>query len=206
MRNFSAYKNDPELRDAFIAQLQSHQDQDQIIQGQYGQGANGDFRGCAIHSLAKIRGEELYPGNHQLLEDLIDYPIELVFLIDGIFEGLPTDIAKGFPLRIGKAVRTGADLKMIVPQFLFWILSDDKEGVLTRFDRSAYPGIVAAVRQVVELFKNHLAGQIITEAAWGAAWGAAVSAARRSAWSATWSALAIDSSSAACLRRGGRCW
>ena len=48
-----AYKNDPGLRTAFIAEMEWHRAEDKIAQGTYREGTNGDFRGCFIGWKAK---------------------------------------------------------------------------------------------------------------------------------------------------------
>ncbi len=196
MKTLQAYKNDPVFREKFITELQWHQDQDKIVQGFYGEGSNGDFRGCAvgcaIHSLAKINSKTYASGNHQLLEKILDWPLELNHLIDAIFEGLPVADAKLFPLRVGKAIRAGADLKMVVPQWLYWILSDPQDGVLTRFDHKKFPDCASAITGVIALQEKLLAGEIITGSQWDAAYAAADAAAR-----AAYAAYAADAAYAA---------
>ena len=141
-RTFSAYKNDPKLRADFIAEMAWHQEQDKIKQGTYGEGDNGNFRGCAIgcsiHSLSRFRGERLETSRHSVLEDYLDIPAGLAHLFDGVFEWLPLPLAKKFPLRFASAIPCGADLKMVVPKFLYWVLTDipqpaDEPAELTEF-------------------------------------------------------------------------
>jgi len=138
----AAYKNNPKLREDFIAEMKWHQEQDKVAQGFYAEGSNGDFRGChigcAVHSLARLKGQKLNTANHQLLEEYLDIPVELAYAFDGIFESLPIEKARLFPLQCSEAIRVGADLKMIVPQFIFWMLQDaprpkDEPAVVTEY-------------------------------------------------------------------------
>lgn len=134
-----AYNNDPKFRAVFIAEMQAHQDADMLVRGSYGEGEGCAFRGCAvgcaIHSLMKIQGKKsLDFGNHELFPKFLGVPVEIAYLIDGLFESLPADIALKFPLRVVSAIHSGADLSMIIPQFLYWLLADPADG-------GDYPGL-----------------------------------------------------------------
>ena len=63
-----AYHSDPTLKRDMLAELAEHRKLDQIVKGTYGQGTNGDFKGCAvgcsIHSLNKKRGTAYKWGDH----------------------------------------------------------------------------------------------------------------------------------------------
>ena len=152
MKTYQAFKNDPELKSAFMAQMEWHREQDKIVGGIYGaEFNNGDFRGCfvgcSIHSLAVIQGKKLTTSNHQLLEDLLDIPVELAHTGDAVFESLPATKRPDFAVDFGAAIPVGADLKMVVPQFVYWMLIEDAKP--TRF-----PQFQAFIDAVVALYEE----------------------------------------------------
>ena len=149
-----AYKNDPELRAKFLAEMDWHAEQDKIVQATYGDRCkNGDFRGCfvgcAVHSLARIEGKRLETSNHQLIEEYLAIPVEIAHLADAIFESLPAERAKEFAVKLPRAIQCGADLSMVIPRFLFWTLTDIVDVKPTR-----YPQFQEFIDAVVAIYKN----------------------------------------------------
>lgn len=57
-------------------------------------------------------------------------PRVLARLEDGIFEGLPNEVAKDFPLRFLNAVKVGSDLSLVAPKFMHWMLVDPEHGII----------------------------------------------------------------------------
>src|SRR5581483_8713347 len=118
-----AYKNDPEFREAFIREMQWHRDMDKLKKGTYGEGSNGDFRGCAvgcgIHSLARLQKRKLDTSNHSILAAELDIPVELFHLQDSLFEALPDVQAMAWPLQFSEAIQCGADLSMVQIHFMY---------------------------------------------------------------------------------------
>ncbi len=53
-----AYKNDPELKAAFLREMRWHEAQDKFVSGYYGSGEGDQFTGCGIgcsvNSLARM--------------------------------------------------------------------------------------------------------------------------------------------------------
>ena len=181
-----AFKNDPKLKTAMLRQITWHRKQDKLVKGSYGDTAtNGDFRGCAIgcliHSLARIQKRKLNTADHRIFETELGIPAEIAYLVDGLFEALPEDDAMDLPHRLIKAIRPGADLSMVIPQFLLWMLSDEKIGSITD---AHYDDTKTFVSAVIALFDGWVrTGQCpaedraVARAAW-AAWAA------RDAWDA----------------------
>ncbi len=126
-----AYKNDPALREAFLKEMDWHAEQDKIVRGTYGDNCtNGDFKGCfvgcAVHSLARINNAKLNTSSHQLVEDYLEIPVELVHFGDAIFESLSSSEKRiSFAVGFGRAVQVGTDLSMVIPHFLYWTLTDN---------------------------------------------------------------------------------
>ncbi len=182
-----SYLNDTKLKSDFIEQIKWHQDQDKIIQGTYGEGSNGDFKacavGCSIHSLGRMQGKKFQTDNHKLYESELGIPEWLAMLEDTIFEGLPIDDAKAWPLRFSEAVPVGVDLDPIKWQFCAFVLSRNIERVLTlKIDDSLKETVVSAIRQVLHVHETALNTGVWNESA---AWSAESA---QSAQSAAWAA------------------
>ena len=110
----TAYHNSAAEKESILAQLRAHYDADEIVKGQYWEDGKGCAVGCAIHS-----------SNHMAYEDQFGIPVMLARLEDTIFEGLPSDEAKEWPLRFMGAIAPGADLSRVGWQFLHWLLTDE---------------------------------------------------------------------------------
>ena len=57
-------------------------------------------------------------------ETQLGLPVFLAYLDEHIFEKLPLDQAKAWPLSFIEAVPVGADLELVFPRFMHWLLSD----------------------------------------------------------------------------------
>jgi len=110
-----AYHNDQSIKDAILLQLQRHYDADQIIKGLYWQEGKGCAVGCTIHS-----------SDHMDYERLFGIPAALARLEDTIFEGLPNDVAKDWPIQFMTAIQPGMDLSLVSWKFLHWLLTDEE--------------------------------------------------------------------------------
>jgi hypothetical protein len=129
-----AYHSDQEVKSAVLAQLQAHHDADEIIKGVYWQRGKGCAVGCTIHS-----------GNHVEYEPRFGIPQALARIEDRVFEGLPNDRAKLWPLQFMDAIRPGADLSRIWPQFAVWLLTDKSHGVIRHARTDALRAITAEI-------------------------------------------------------------
>ena len=154
-----AYHNDPSIKAAIIAQLVAHRDADELVKGQYWEHGKGCAVGCTLHS-----------DNHSEYEPRFGIPQMLARLEDYIFEGLPNDLAKDWPVRFMTAVRPGSDLSRVGWQFLHWLLTD--KTVNPGIDN---PIVRDAVKQCAEVMVSMTKNR---SAAWSAAWSAARSDAR----------------------------
>src|SRR6267378_3319164 len=140
MTPMQAYKNDPQLRESFLAEMQWHQDQDRDAPRTYGKRDDPDFKGCgvgcALHSLFRMGVDVGSTGDHFLLEKHLDWPLPLNHLYDGVYESLRGETQKQFPLRFSTAIKSGADLTMIAPQFTYWLLQTVTQ---PNHEEQAYP-------------------------------------------------------------------
>lgn len=119
-----AYHGDKQLKARTLRKVREHRKADRIIQGLYwAKQDDGVFRGCAVGCLL-----EDPTGAHERYETEFGIPELLAHLEDGIFEALPPELAKDWPGRFMGAIRVGADLSRIWPQFAIWLMIDSQKG------------------------------------------------------------------------------
>ena len=176
-----AYHSNPELKAQFVALITAHEAADEIVQGTYWNDGRGCAVGCSIDSLNRITGTRHSHDNHAAYESLIGVPRILARLEDGIFEGLPLDVAKTWPRRFAEAIRPGADLSGVWTCFAVWLLTDAEHGVI-RFAKNKRQR--TAIQAVAELYSRQIAGETISKNAWQSAANAAYAAAANAAYAA----------------------
>lgn len=153
-----AFNGDPEIKQKYIDRVIAHQKADEIINGVYWQNGKGCAVGCTIHS-----------GNHRAYEEELGIPMVLARLEDSIFEGLPNDIERTWPLRFLESINVGADLSKVWPKFAIWLLTDKTYGVV----QFAKPkGIKELINNVSNLYLRSLKEKI-TKDEWSKAADAA---------------------------------
>ena len=115
-----------ELKSALVAEIRKHREQDQVVQGSYGEDSTGKFRGCAvgcaIHSLADINGTFLFTDDHGIYERELGIPRILAELQDIIHEGLSDESFPTWPERFMEAVPTETELSLVFPKFAWWLI------------------------------------------------------------------------------------
>jgi len=155
LNSTGAFYNDPKIKEKYVKRVKEHQKLDEIIQGDYWENGKGCAVGCTIHG-----------NSHKAYEDELNISISIAILEDVIFEGLPAEEARLFPLRFIESIREGADLSLVIYKFNNWLLTDEKYGVIkhTKFDRTKN-SIIA----VSELFKDKINGTEINKEQWLAA-------------------------------------
>ena len=114
-----AFHGDPKVKEKYLARVKAHRKADQIVQRHYWEDGKGCAVGCTIHG-----------SDHQAYETELGIPIELAHLQDWIFENLPNGEARDFPVDFLESIPAGADLKLVLPQFLHWLLVDPEDGVI----------------------------------------------------------------------------
>jgi len=200
-----AYKNKPELKEKFVAEIIKHRKADQILQGTYGRGSGKDWKGCAVgcsvHSLNEINKTRFQTSNHKVYETALGIPEWLARLEDTIFEGLPVKEAKLWVERFAEAIPVGANLEPVKWKFCAYLLKENIDRVLgLDISYELKEQVVSAIRQCLALHENAIKtgkwDKSAAESAWSAesaaesAESAAESAwsAESAAWSAAWSA------------------
>ena len=118
-----AFHNDPLVKEYYFNRLNEHYQADEIIKGQYWENGKGCAVGCTVHS-----------SNHKNYELELGIPKNIAHLQDSIFEKLPNELAKEFPLQFLSAIKVGADLKNVRNLFMIWLLTDQKYGVIQYAD------------------------------------------------------------------------
>ena len=171
-----AYHNDPSIKSAILAQLETHRQADQIVKGQFWENGKGCAVGCTIHS-----------GNFIEYEARFGIPLMLARLEDAIFEELPNHLAMGWPERFMAAIAPGTDLSKVGWLFLYWLLTDEM----------ANPGINhPAVRDVVaasaDIMRRRAAGETVPYKETAEAQASAAEAGRSAAWLAWYALAAAD--------------
>ena len=114
-----AFHNDPLIKEKYLKRLKDHYKADEFIKGTYWENGKGCAVGCTVHS-----------WEHLAFETELGIPQVLAKLEDEIFEGLPNELAKEFPLQFLSAITVGADLLKVWNYFAIWLLTDAKYGVV----------------------------------------------------------------------------
>jgi len=205
-----AFTDTPITKDRFIHHLKWHQKQDAFIKGIYSSNEYDTFKGCAVgcslNSVAIELGESIDKSEHALYEKYLGIPEWLARVEDTIYEGLPDDRAKLWPIEFGEAINIGSDLNKIKSSFIVYVL----ESNLKRLQDGKFEQQKEAVKRCIRLWQRDdlysdkwrtersAARSAAESAAWSAAesaaWSAAESAARSAesaAESAAWSAAYV---------------
>lgn len=175
-----AFHGDKKIKAKYLGRVRAHAKADRLIQGQGWEGGKGCAVGCTLEAYDHSR----YPAE-------LGIPVHIAYLEDSIFEGLPKGEAMGWPERFLSAIKPGADLSLVYPQFIVWTLTDPKDGVV----RFTTGDTEKAVRGMSILFERRIKGDEPTEKEWSEAAEAA-----RAAWAAE-AARAARAAEAAELHR-----
>ena len=152
-----------------LAEMRAHIAADELVKGRYWQ----DGKGCAVGCMTKS-------SDHSLYEPMFGIPKMIAGLEDCIFERLENGEAKAWPIQFLEAIRPGADLSLVAPKFMHWMLVDPEHGV-ARFNNDA------SIINVARLWQRVVDGDMPTSEDWSA-WSARSARSAWSAWSAAWSA------------------
>jgi hypothetical protein len=159
MNNLLSFTNCELTKEQLIARMQAHYDADELLQGATGEEGKGCTVWCALNAY-----------DHELFPSVLGLPVWLAHLVDAIYEGLSVGKSRQFNLDWPKAIPEGADLSLVIHQFLEWLLIDPVEGVCRFNDHQSIKNVAALHRQIID-------GEIVTEQEWAAARDAAWAAA-----------------------------
>ena len=138
-----------EIKDKYVGRVKAHALADAIVQGQYWENGKGCAVGCTVHS-----------NRHSAYEDELGIPRVIARLEDRIFEGLPNDEAKTFPLEFLEAIPLGVDLAPVWKKFLVWLLIDTEHGVINFTKDEKIKG---KIQEAAKLIEGSIAGKNISE-------------------------------------------
>jgi hypothetical protein len=77
-------------------------------------------------------------------QKLVGLPGGLMYIVERVFTFLPDDARAAFSVSFFESPRVGADLRLVVPQLLHWILSDPESPAYAPIQRSKQREAVAA--------------------------------------------------------------
>jgi hypothetical protein len=191
-----AYSHPIVTREAFLAEMQRHADADQIVQGQYWEGGRGCAVGCSLNSISWLLVDGNVPrDDHEMLSKILGIPPQLAHLEDTIFEGLPVDLARQWPMRFTNAIQQDADLSNVWPQFAAWMLRE-----IALPAAKGYPACEAVIERVANGYETRWqsnAADATYEAYDARAARAAAANAARAAYAAAYAARATYAADAA---------
>ena len=141
-----AFHNDSLIKEKYITRLNEHYQADQIVKGKYWENGKGCAVGCTIHS-----------SYHKNYESELGIPKNIAHLQDNIFESLPNNLAKEFPLQFLSAINVGADLKNVSNLFMIWLLTDKKYGVIQYADNKK------VIQDVADAFSRDMVNTVSAE-------------------------------------------
>jgi hypothetical protein len=190
MKKLRAFHGDPAIKDKYVARVRQHAAADAIVKGQYWENGKGCAVGCTIEG-----------SEHARYETELGIPEAIARVEDYLFERMPNEDAKTFPLRLLESIPVGADLSLVPTNLIIFIL-DDLQNVKEVKEDAA---VSKAISDTAGLWKKVAAGKKVEASAWSAAesaaesaaWSAARSAAESAAWSAARSAARSAAESAA---------
>jgi hypothetical protein len=142
-----AFHGKEDIKTKYVERVRKHQELDEIIQGKYWE----DGKGCAV-------GCTIQGSDHMRYEVELGIPQDIAYLEDVIFEGLSNAAAKEFPLRFLQAIKTGADLSIVIAKFMVWQFEDDKLGLKNIEEVKADKEVYGFCEEVVALYKRVIAG------------------------------------------------
>ncbi len=170
-----------EIKDKYIARVKAHAAADEIVKGVYWEYGKGCAVGCTVHS-----------NQHDAYEDELGISWRMAIMEDGIFEKLPNDEAKKFPLQFLEAIPVGIDTDRIFKELIIWALVDEKDGAVHAFTKKEDQEYKAVLQEVAETYKLSFK-QEIPQSTWASLAKRASASASASAYA---SAYAYASASA----------
>ena len=134
-----AFHNDPAIKAKYLARLRAHERADEIIHDIGWENGKGCAIGCTLNKY-----------DHEAYETELGVPESIARLEDVLFEGQSNGAAQTFPRRLLAAIPVGADLSMVTPRFVYWLLVDPQHGVI----RFANGDGILAIQRVAALYQH----------------------------------------------------
>lgn len=155
MTKLIAFHGKQEIKDKYIARVKAHQEADEIEKGYYWENGKGCAVGCTIEG-----------NEHNRYETELGIPTILAQLEDGIFENLPNEYAKTFPLKFLEAIPVGADLSNVFNHLVVWEWEDETHGLKNIQEIKDDQELYNCCESVCNLYKRVLAGETVTIEEW----------------------------------------
>ena len=143
MTELLAYHNDKAVKEKYLKRVRIHRKLDHLVQG-VGWKSNGVTKGCAVGCTLEAYDHSRYPAE-------LGVPVEIAHLEDSIFEGLPQAAAMKWPTQFLQAIPVGADLSLVFPRFILWLL-DGKDS--PQREGRNHETVKAAIDTVAELYRQ----------------------------------------------------
>ena len=134
-----SWHNNPALKAEVVERMREHRRQDTIVHMTYQDvtrkaiGYRGCFIGCTLPNMLKKRDRDLFTWSwHVEFQEYTGIPIRLAWLLEGVFEGLPTagKVHAKFAVQIVEAIPVGVDLESVADKFSHdrtWIFENPHE-------------------------------------------------------------------------------
>ena len=147
-----AFGDDPALKAFVLARLAEHRVANRSLAGSNRETGKGDAVLRTLQALQMQRDVPVAQTDATLYETELGIPRMLAHLEDQILEGLPEVEAQAWPERFIAAIRPGAALDMVWPQFALWLLDDEllPHTVSGSEERAAVADTVALFREWVD--------------------------------------------------------
>src|ERR1700721_582501 len=104
-----AFHGKQEIKDKYVDRVRQHRALDHLVQGT-GWKSNGDTKGCAVGCTLESYDHACYPIE-------LGVPLQLAHLEDQLFELQTPQDAQLWPERFLLAIRAGADLSRVWPEW-----------------------------------------------------------------------------------------
>jgi hypothetical protein len=182
-----AYHGDPKIKAKYLRRVRAHRRADELVQGT----GWADGKGCAVGCTLDAYRHSRYPIE-------LGIPEVLARLEDALFEQIPRrnrDAWLAWPEEFLAAIKPGADLAPVWPQWAVWMLLDETHGVIRH--AKGQPGCEAPIRAVANLWRNGGTPEQFRQARSAAATYAAAAAATYYAAAAAAAAADADAALAA---------
>lgn len=141
-----SFHGEQEIKDFYINRLKQHYEMDEIVKGTYWENGKGCAVGCTVHS-----------DSHDAYTTELGISWRLAMVEDSIFENLPNDQAKEFPLQFLNAIPVGIDTDLVFKKFIIWSISDEKDGLIKVLKNKDE---IEILTKIAELYKESYTREI----------------------------------------------
>ena len=134
----------------YLKLAKQHREADRFLQGSWiekGKGEAGMHRGCFYGCIMQRKEDVLSSASKTM-----GLPEWIVRVSEKIFEGLPKDLAKEFPVKLLEAIPTTADTTQMWKDWHYTVLMDKKHGQYKNCGDNEE--CKKAIKQCADLFKD----------------------------------------------------